>query len=85
MIFVGYSMIVTMNTYVGDPIDCIHNRKEENWGDYLDWFCYIHGTQSLKYPKMGVAHDTVGFFDCLDEKGNENPDSDCIETHPHYM
>ena len=73
-----------MNTYVGDPIDCIHHGKED-WGDYLDWFCYIHGTESLKYPKKGLVHDTVGFFDCLDEKGNEIEGTDCIETHPHYM
>eukprot|EP00091_Calanus_sinicus_P002595 TRINITY_DN12675_c0_g1_i1.p1 TRINITY_DN12675_c0_g1~~TRINITY_DN12675_c0_g1_i1.p1 ORF type:complete len:141 (-),score=10.42 TRINITY_DN12675_c0_g1_i1:53-475(-) len=50
VIFVGYSLIVTMNTYVGDPIDCKHHGNED-WGDYLDWFCYIHGTESLKYPK----------------------------------
>merc|ERR1719312_1316403 len=40
IIFVGYSGIVTLNTYVGDPIDCIHHGKE-SWndddGDYLDW------------------------------------------------
>ena len=85
VIFVGYSLIVTMNTYAGDPIDCIHNKQNEDWGDYLDWFCFIHGTQSLKYPKVGRAHATVGILDCLDEKGNDNPGTDCMEEHPHYM
>jgi hypothetical protein len=85
VIFVGYSLIVTMKTYAGDPIDCIHNKEGEDWGDYLDWFCFIHGTQSLKYPRKGVAHDTVGFFDCIDEAGNEKPGTDCIEEHPHYL
>merc|ERR1712117_863425 len=85
IIFVAYSGIVTLNTYVGDPIDCIHNRDNEDWGDYLDWFCYIHGTESLKYPKMGATHPTVGVFECVDEKGNEVEGSDCVETHAHYM
>ena len=57
-----------MNTYVGDPIDCIHNKEDEDWGDYMDWYCYIHGTESLKYPREGAAHKTVGYFTCFDDK-----------------
>ena len=88
IIFVGYSGIVTLNTYVGDPIDCIHHGKE-SWndddGDYLDWFCYIHGTESLKYPRMGSVHPTVGVFGCVNKTGHEVEGSDCVETHAHYM
>jgi len=86
VIFVGYSLIVTMNTYAGDPIDCLHNKQGEDWGDdYLDWFCFIHGTESLKYPREGEAHATIGFFDCLNEDGTEKEGTDCKTEHPHYM
>ena len=84
MIFVGYSMIVTMKTYAGDPIDCIDNKKED-WGDFMDWFCFIHGTKSLKYPRAGLDHETVGPLDCLNEDGTDKPGADCVEEHPHYL
>ena len=77
-------MIVTMKTYAGDPIDCIHNR-DEDWGDYLDWFCFIHGTQSLKYPTKGLVDDALGLFDCTYENGTAKPDAGCTEVHPHYL
>ena len=39
VIFVVYSLLVTISTYAGDPIDCItsHASDKEKMGDYLDW------------------------------------------------
>ena len=41
VIFVVYSLLVTISTYAGDPIDC-HTREDAEkgysvMGDYLDW------------------------------------------------
>ena len=41
VIFVVYSLLVTISTYAGDPIDC-RTRDDVRagyrvWGDYLDW------------------------------------------------
>lgn len=41
VIFVVYSLLVTISTYAGDPIDC-HTREDvikgyREWGDFLDW------------------------------------------------
>ena len=68
---------MTINTYAGDPIDCISNNKDLTESDYIDWYCYIHGTKSLRIPKSGTetAHETVG--SCQN--------SDDCETHTHYM
>ena len=77
VIFVVYSLLVTINTYAGDPIDCISNNEDLTESDYIDWYCYIHGTKSLQIPKTPSesAHETVG--SCVDP-------GDC-ETHTHYM
>ena len=41
LIFVVYSLLVTISTYAGDPIDCITRDDVQAgyrvWGDYLDW------------------------------------------------
>ena len=42
VIFVVYSLLVTISTYAGDPIDC-HTREDVRegysvMGDYLDWW-----------------------------------------------
>ena len=73
-----------MKTYAGDPIDCIH-QGEKGWGEYLDWFCFIHGTQSLKYPQTGSVHHTVGPLDCVDDQGNKKDGTDCVQDHPQYL
>ena len=70
IIFVGYSLIVTMNTYAGDPIDCVHN-KNEDWGDYLDSYCFIHGTQSLRYNLSSGTDTAAGLMGCKNENGAE--------------
>ena len=41
VLFVVYSLLVTISTYAGDPIDC-HTREDARagysvMGDYLDW------------------------------------------------
>lgn len=36
-IFVMYSLIITMQTYAGDPIDCKHHDDDDQkWEDFLD-------------------------------------------------
>ena len=41
VIFVVYSLLVTISTYAGDPIDCLtHDHEKQDGsdlGDYLDW------------------------------------------------
>jgi len=85
VIFVSYSLIVTMKTYAGDPIDCLHNKKGEDWGDYLDWFCFIHGTQSMRYPRGGQVDDSAaGLLGCKAENGTAV--GECTqEEHQHYL
>ena len=43
-------------------------------------YCFTHGTKTLKWPKEGLSHSTVGF--CF---GEQYEDGDCYESHPHYM
>ena len=40
VIFLVYSLLVTISTYAGDPIDCITSNEsdKEKMGDYLDWW-----------------------------------------------
>ena len=83
MIFTLYSLLVTVSTYVGDPIDCVDNKGGVD-GDYIDQFCYIHGTHSLKWPRKGKVHDTIGYvnetWDC-----KEGEEYCSIQTHDSYM
>jgi len=77
LFFVAYSILVTMNTYVGDPIDCLHNT-EDKWGDYLDSYCFLHGTSSSYYPSADGS-----FMKCRPGKETEH---DCERVdHPQYM
>jgi len=76
LFFVAYSILVTMNTYVGDPIDCMHNTKHK-WGDYLDSYCFLHGTSSSYHPNGG------SFLECQGESGGK---AGCERVeHPQYM
>jgi len=74
LIFIAYSILVTMNTYAGDPIDCQHGRNED-WGDFMDSFCFLHGTNSVYYPR----DRSKGFMECLEDQ------EDCTKSHPQYM
>ena len=44
VLFVVYSLLVTISTYAGDPIDCLtHDHEKQDGsdlGDYLDWYSY---------------------------------------------
>jgi len=77
VLFAGYSILVTMNTYVGDPIDCMHDSKHK-WGDYFDTYCFLHGTTSF-YNRSGggIGHSIV-------KCGKEQENCEKIE-HPQYM
>lgn len=44
-------------------------------------YCFTHGTTTLKWPRMGASHPTVGF--CYEKSRENSPD--CYESHPHYM
>ena len=75
VIFALYSLLITISTYVGDPIDCLSNKNlEDEMGKFIDWFCYIHGTSSLKWPRKGEIDgdgETIGRLDCYDVDKNE--------------
>ena len=99
-----YSLIVTIGTYAGDPIDCklnnpdkVGKKFEKFLDEYVDYFnykyhqviryfsvsssyCFTHGTTTLKWPREGESHSTVGPLDCY-----EKSPTDCYESHPHYM
>ena len=46
-------------------------------------YCLIHGTRSLKWPKVGLSHPTVGSLLQCYEEGNSA--SECETHHPHYI
>lgn len=45
MILLAFSLIVTTRQYVGNPIDCIHNREIPE--DVINTFCWIHSTYTI--------------------------------------
>eukprot|EP00095_Tigriopus_kingsejongensis_P005712 maker-scaffold459_size165548-snap-gene-0.21 protein:Tk05712 transcript:maker-scaffold459_size165548-snap-gene-0.21-mRNA-1 annotation:"innexin inx2" len=60
-ILVVFSILVTSNQYIGDPIDCI---VEEIPQDVMDTFCWIHSTFSIPSKVLGdegydMAHPGV--------------------------
>lgn len=83
-VLVSYSVLSVIEVYAGDPIDCQQSEgsTSDNMQEFIDSYCYIHGTRSLKWPSKGKAHDTIGDFDTYCEGKNED---ECITEHPHYQ
>jgi hypothetical protein len=53
--------------------------SDEDWGDYTDSFCFLHGTETAVRPPASVSRRLA----CLEE---ELEDGTCEKIlHPHYM
>ncbi|XP_023329458.1 innexin inx2 [Eurytemora carolleeae] len=80
-ILVGYSAIITVNTYAGDPIDCLTSHPQAPGLDFLDSFCYIHGTETLAWNIEGAgpkSNKSVVEMDCGSEE-------ECGRKHSYYQ
>ena len=45
MILLAFSVIITTRQYVGNPIDCIHNKEIPE--TVINTFCWIHSTYTI--------------------------------------
>ena len=62
MILLAFSMIVTTRQYVGNPIDCIHNKEIPE--EIINTYCWIHSTYTIpsafsKTLGIDVAHPGI--------------------------
>jgi len=95
-ILVAYSILSLMENYAGDPIKCQQGSDtSDSLQEFIDSYCYIQGTRSLKWPSVGKAHDTIGPVDpnfCYKREGETEDEfkhrlkgDTCITKHPHYQ
>ena len=69
MILLAFSLIVTTRQYVGNPIDCIHNKEIPE--DVINTFCWIHFT----YTVPSACDKEVGVevpHPCIDKSTKES-------------
>ena len=85
LVLASYSIISLIDSYAGDTIDCVQHDSNEDLQKYIDSYCYIHGTRSLKWPKTGELG--TGDGDALGNIGHcqEGSDEECYTYHPHYQ
>eukprot|EP00092_Neocalanus_flemingeri_P013618 GFUD01014688.1.p1 GENE.GFUD01014688.1~~GFUD01014688.1.p1 ORF type:complete len:372 (-),score=63.94 GFUD01014688.1:424-1539(-) len=75
VILVLSTVILTLNSYVGDPIHCVSASSDKP--QFSDTYCWIYGTQTFS-DGSSCTHNQ-GKVMC----GEEDPD--CSKTHEYYQ
>lgn len=61
-IIVAYTVILTMNQYAGEPIECLFQGDKSVYLDkYMNDYCYIHGTKTFPNSncKLNEGHGSL--------------------------
>lgn len=60
-ILIAFSLIVTTRQYVGNPIDCVHNKEIPE--DVFNTFCWIHSTFTISINRTDEPARIVDLYD----------------------
>jgi hypothetical protein len=67
MMLLAFSLIVTTRQYVGNPIDCIHNKDVPE--DVVNTYCWIHSTYTVPVAHASEYAEIVPFPGVTQSKG----------------